>query len=163
MEKYNVIFYDLYKNDFITEEILSSSFENALEYARRIQTKEQMISEIKIKQDKVRKIKRIDCPDYKAWHNGDVVNDLIIGNLTFSFMRDALPLSPECPEFWIQVYIGDYCAYHTVRRFFGDAGFKWDEHKEVGECFVQVMREVISDAQAYLEKYIYKNFFQEEQ
>lgn len=51
MENYLITFYELDKNNFSTENIKASSFENALEYARRIQTKEQVLQEIKIQEE----------------------------------------------------------------------------------------------------------------
>lgn len=50
-ETYIIKFYELDKNDFTTETIEAKSFEDALEYARRIQTKEQILTEIKIQEE----------------------------------------------------------------------------------------------------------------
>ena len=50
-DTYIIIFYDLDKNDFTTETVDAKSFEDALEYARRIQTKEQILTEIKIQEE----------------------------------------------------------------------------------------------------------------
>ncbi len=50
-DMYIIKFYELDKNDFTTEMVEAKSFEDALEYARRIQTKEQILTEIKIQED----------------------------------------------------------------------------------------------------------------
>lgn len=51
MEKFIITFYELDKNDYTTEETTTSSFEEALEYARRIQGKEQILIEIKLQEE----------------------------------------------------------------------------------------------------------------
>lgn len=50
-DTYTITFYVLDKNDFTTETVKAKSFEDALEYARRIQTKEQILTEIKIQEE----------------------------------------------------------------------------------------------------------------
>ena len=50
-DTYIITFYELGKNDFTTETVEAKSFEDALEYARRIQTKEQILTEIKIQEE----------------------------------------------------------------------------------------------------------------
>ncbi len=50
-DTYIITFYVLDKNDFTTETVKAKSFEDALEYARRIQTKEQILTEIKIQEE----------------------------------------------------------------------------------------------------------------
>ena len=51
MEKYRITFYELDKNTFTTTDTTCGSFEEALEYARRIQSKEQILTEIKIQEE----------------------------------------------------------------------------------------------------------------
>lgn len=50
-DTYIITFYVLDKNDFITETIKAKLFEDAFEYARRIQTNEQILTEIKIQEE----------------------------------------------------------------------------------------------------------------
>lgn len=50
-DTYIMTFYELDKNDFTTETVKEKSFEDALTYARRIQTKEQILTEIKIQEE----------------------------------------------------------------------------------------------------------------
>ena len=50
-DTYIITFYELDKNDFTTETVNAEAFEDALEYARRIQSKEQILKEIKIQEE----------------------------------------------------------------------------------------------------------------
>lgn len=50
-DTYIIKFYELDKNDYTTETVDAQSFEDALEHARRIQTKEQILTEIKIQEE----------------------------------------------------------------------------------------------------------------
>ena len=50
-DTYIIKFYELDKNDYTTETVDAQSFEDALEHARRIQTKEQILTEKKIQEE----------------------------------------------------------------------------------------------------------------
>ena len=51
MDNYLITFYDIGTNTFKTDVVETTSFEDALEYARRIQAKEQILTEIKIQEE----------------------------------------------------------------------------------------------------------------